>query len=103
MSWDFCIFVRLLIVPRWIRTDELLASVADFRSRGRLPVATYKYAPSGAALYRCSQPLVGLKNTRSSDDEVLLAEMAALPARLSAPSTAPRILHIMDARMCFVE
>ncbi len=76
--------------------------MADFRSRGRLPVATYKYAPSGAALYRCSQPLVGLKNTRSSDDEVLLAEMAALPARPIVVSAAARMLHIMDARTCLL-
>lgn len=86
-----CVFFFLLTAAT--RTDALLTSVAAFRSRGRLPVATYKYACTGAALYRCSQPLVGLKNTRCEEDEQLLALMASLPARAGSG----RVLHIMDA------
>ncbi len=85
-------YPQLLAVPAMAK-DEVLTAVAEFRSRGRLPVATYLFQPTGAALYRCSQPLVGLKNTRCSDDEILLSMMAALPAR----SNNVR-LHIMDAR-----
>jgi myotubularin-related protein 1/2 len=85
-------YPQVLAVPA-LAKDELLLAVAQFRSRGRLPVATYRCAQTGAALYRCSQPLVGLKNTRCADDEVLLSMMAALPARNTSVK-----LHIMDAR-----
>ena len=85
-------YPQVLAVPSAAK-DDLLAAVAEFRSRGRIPVATYLYGPTGAALYRCSQPLVGLKNTRCADDEILLAMMAAAPSR-----SAGVRLHIMDAR-----
>ena len=85
-------YPQVLAVPVMAK-DELLEAVSAFRSRGRMPVATYLYQATGAALYRCSQPLVGLKNTRSPDDEILLSIMAALPAQ----SRDVR-LHIMDAR-----
>jgi hypothetical protein len=83
---------QVLAVPA-LAKDEVLLAVAQFRSRGRIPVATYRCAHTGAALYRCSQPLVGLKNTRCPDDEVLLSMMASLPVRANGVK-----LHIMDAR-----
>jgi len=48
--------------------SSLVVGSAKFRSKGRLPVLTYFYSNSGAALVRCSQPLSGLKG-RSTEDE----------------------------------
>ena len=85
-------YPQLLAVPAQA-TDDLLRGVAEFRSRGRMPVATYLWNESGAALYRCSQPLVGLKNTKCSEDEQLLAIMSGLPLKQAGVH-----LHIVDAR-----
>jgi hypothetical protein len=81
-------YPQLLAVPAKA-SDEVLKAVAEFRSRGRMPVATYLYGASGAALYRCSQPLVGLKNTKCLEDELLLGWMAG---------GDNQVLHITDAR-----
>ena len=41
-------------------TDEDIRSVANFRSRGRIPVLSWIHPESQATITRCSQPLVGV-------------------------------------------
>lgn len=41
--------------------DDLLRSVAAFRSRGRIPVLAWIHPSSQATITRCSQPLVGVR------------------------------------------
>ena len=60
-----------LFVPSSI-TDEDLLEVGQFRSKGRIPVLTYLHATTGNPICRASQPLVGLQNRRSAEDEALL-------------------------------
>lgn len=42
--------------------DDLLRSVAAFRSRGRIPVLAWIHPSSQATITRCSQPLVGVRS-----------------------------------------
>ncbi|XP_076275006.1 phosphatidylinositol-3,5-bisphosphate 3-phosphatase MTMR4-like isoform X3 [Rhynchophorus ferrugineus] len=60
-----------LLVPSCIN-DEMLESVAKFRSSRRIPAAVWRHTKNGAIIARCSQPEVGWLGWRSSDDEDLL-------------------------------
>lgn len=92
-SYHFCdTYPRVLVVPSEdLVSRAVLKSVAAFRSRNRLPVLVWRHAESGATICRSSQPLMGVKNKRSSDDEFYLSVLAK-----SNPGN-PR-LAIMDAR-----
>ena len=46
--------------------------MAEHRSKGRLPVVTYRHASNGAVLLRSAQPLVGLVQKSSAEDEFLM-------------------------------
>lgn len=61
-------YPSILAVPS-AATDEELRAVANFRSRGRLPVLSWIHPESQATITRCSQPLVGVSGKRSKDDE----------------------------------
>ncbi len=78
-----------LYVPSGMTNDEL-RRVCAFRSRGRIPVVAYHYAPTGATMSRSSQPLVGLGKNRSIEDEKLIARLMNL--------TGTSKFYIMDAR-----
>lgn len=81
-----------LIVPETI-TDVELHDIAQFRSRGRFPVATWIHATNGAVISRSSQPLVGLKSTRCTADEDLVQHLCC------ASSTSKSLSYsILDAR-----
>ncbi|XP_066262089.1 myotubularin-related protein 4 isoform X2 [Euwallacea similis] len=60
-----------LLVPSCI-DDDMLESVAKFRSSRRIPVAVWRHMKNGAVIARCSQPEVGWFGWRSSSDEDLL-------------------------------
>ena len=64
-------YPETLCVPCAI-TDEELATIAQFRSRGRLPVMTWRHPTNTATISRCAQPRVGLKGNRCDEDERLL-------------------------------
>jgi hypothetical protein len=72
--------------------DDALRKVGQFRSRHRLPACVYVHHKTRAAMARCSQPLVGLRRSRCSEDEMLLDAM-----RLANP-TDTSTLRIFDAR-----
>lgn len=42
-------------------TEEDIKAVAQFRSRGRIPVLSWIHPESQATITRCSQPLVGVR------------------------------------------
>ncbi|XP_026323339.1 myotubularin-related protein 2 isoform X2 [Hyposmocoma kahamanoa] len=71
--------------------DELLRSVATFRSRGRIPVLAWIHPSSQATITRCSQPLVGVSRQRSRQDERYIQLI------MDANAQAHK-LFIMDAR-----
>ena len=52
-----------------------LAGSAKFRSKGRIPTLTWMNPRNNCTICRSSQPMVGLANNRSSDDEALVLEI----------------------------
>ncbi|KAI9221573.1 protein-tyrosine phosphatase-like protein, partial [Blastocladiella britannica] len=70
-------YPRFLAVPATI-LDSTLRHAAKHRSKGRIPAITYRH-PTGAALARCSQPLVGVAANRSPQDERFIAAIFDLP------------------------
>ena len=60
-----------LLVPTSI-SDDMLETVAAFRSARRLPAVVWRNRRNGAVLGRCSQPEVGWLGWRSQEDENLL-------------------------------
>lgn len=65
-----------LVVPKTI-SDNVLFYAAKFRSKGRVPVLSYYLKLNQCTITRCSQPLVGLKQARSMQDEAVLAAIFA--------------------------
>ncbi|KAJ9123898.1 hypothetical protein QFC22_000687 [Naganishia vaughanmartiniae] len=60
-----------LVVPSRI-SDAVLAYASKYRSKARIPALSYLHWANHASITRCSQPLVGLKNSRSAQDERLV-------------------------------
>ncbi|TBU50226.1 phosphatases II [Dichomitus squalens] len=60
-----------LVVPTRI-SDTTLQYAVKFRSKGRLPVLTYLHWANFGSITRSSQPMVGLTNNRSIQDEKLI-------------------------------
>ncbi|XP_076057097.1 phosphatidylinositol-3,5-bisphosphate 3-phosphatase MTMR3 isoform X2 [Oratosquilla oratoria] len=67
-------YPRKLVVPASIN-DNILESVARFRSAKRIPAVVWRH-PNGAVVARCSQPEVGWLGWRSSEDEDLVKAIA---------------------------
>nr|XP_039264373.1 myotubularin-related protein 2-like [Styela clava] len=68
-KYELCdTYPQLLVVPA-AANDEHLNQVVQFRSRGRIPVLSWIHPESQATITRCSQPLIGISNKRSRDDE----------------------------------
>lgn len=67
-------YPKQIAVPRHV-TDEQLSLIASHRTRGRIPALVFLHPVTSAALIRCSQPLSGITQTRSEDDEFYFREM----------------------------
>jgi myotubularin-related protein 1/2 len=80
----------MLVVPNSV-SDDQLRTVAQFRSRGRLPALCWKHPGSMAVMLRCSQPRVGIRGARCGPDEALFAA-------ISASNPLAEHVHIIDAR-----
>lgn len=63
-----------IVVPKTI-SDSVLTHASKYRSKQRIPALTYYYKKNGCSITRCSQPLLGLKQTRSIQDEKLVDEI----------------------------
>jgi hypothetical protein len=89
-------YPRVLVVPseRFVSDVDLLV-VAQFRSRGRIPVCTWKHPTGRQSMWRCSQPRVGINNTRCAEDERLLHALTGFPALVGD------MFAIFDARPRF--
>ena len=76
-------YPKILVVPSSI-SDNTLKFAVKFRSKARLPVLTYLHSVNNCSITRCSQPMVGLRQSRSIQDEkLLLAIYSASNARAS--------------------
>ncbi|EPE09859.1 protein phosphatase [Ophiostoma piceae UAMH 11346] len=62
----------ILVVPSKI-SDNVLKYAGQFRSRARIPALSYYHPITQCSITRSSQPLVGVRNNRSIQDERLVS------------------------------
>jgi hypothetical protein len=95
-NFKFCdTYPKVLVVPQSV-SDEELREVGEFRSKHRIPVASwlkYDSRKNHVALLRSSQPLTGLTQKRSDKDETYLHTIYKINTINSYDK-----LFIMDAR-----
>ena len=82
-------YPKLFVVPAAM-SDSAVRSVAEFRSKGRMPILSWVHG-NGASLWRCAQPKRGILNAHNHDD----TEMLALIGRSNPTSSK---VWILDAR-----
>ncbi|XP_072381747.1 phosphatidylinositol-3,5-bisphosphate 3-phosphatase MTMR3 isoform X1 [Diabrotica undecimpunctata] len=71
-NYKFCpTYPPYLLVPSCIN-DDMLESVAKFRSSRRIPAVVWRHVRNGAVIVRSSQPEVGWLGWRSAEDEDLI-------------------------------
>ena len=84
-------YPSLLVVPSQI-SDNTLKFAGRYRSKVRLPALTYLHPVNNCSITRCSQPLVGVRQNRSIQDEKLLLSIFSTTSSrdsLSEPTTTP--------------
>ncbi|WFD36047.1 hypothetical protein MCUN1_002918 [Malassezia cuniculi] len=89
-----------LVVPAHV-SDATVAYAAKFRSRGRVPSLTYFHRMNHASISRASQPMTGLKQGRSAQDEKLVEAIFETHADPDSPAGvfgASKANIIVDAR-----
>ncbi|TMW66073.1 hypothetical protein Poli38472_003838 [Pythium oligandrum] len=64
-----------LVVPSSI-SDAEVASVAEFRSKGRLPICCFVHSRNAASIWRCAQPKRGIFHSQNASDDRYLAHIA---------------------------
>ncbi|PVF99054.1 phosphatases II, partial [Serendipita vermifera] len=82
-----------LVVPARIG-DATLSYAGKFRSKARIPTLSYLHWSNYGSITRCSQPLVGIKQNRSIQDEKLVE--AIFQSHLSVDS--PYTVTLPDSR-----
>lgn len=65
-------YPALLPVPAGI-SDNTLNYAGKYRSRARIPALSYLHPVNNCSITRCSQPMLGVRQNRSIQDEKLLA------------------------------
>jgi hypothetical protein len=74
-NYELCeSYPKQLIIPKSI-SDTVLSHTVKYRSKNRFPTLSYYYKKNGCTIIRCSQPLVGIKQNRSIQDENLIQEI----------------------------
>jgi hypothetical protein len=97
-EYEICgTYPRTLVVPARI-SDTVLKHTAKFRSKSRIPALSYLHAPNGTSLTRSSQPLVGLKQRSSIQDEKLVEAIFASNLPAMPPPRPGSCNLIIDAR-----
>lgn len=83
-------YPQYFCVPSQIKIDQL-EGCFSFRSKGRIPVLSWKRPFSPACILRSSQPLVGISGSHSTGDEEYLQSVLGL-------NNLCKKLRIIDAR-----
>ncbi|GJQ85841.1 hypothetical protein Trydic_g15304 [Trypoxylus dichotomus] len=90
-NYDICdSYPAVWAVPQHVNDDEVKA-VANFRSRGRIPVLSWIHSESQATITRCSQPLVGVGGKKCREDEKYISLIMDANAQSDK-------MFLMDAR-----
>ena len=75
-------------------SDNTINYAGKYRSRARIPVLTYLHPVNNCSITRSSQPLVGVRNNRSIQDEKLLAAIFSTSSKNSPTvSATPPLLE----------
>lgn len=69
-------YPALLPVPAGI-SDNTLNYAGKYRSRARIPALSYLHPVNNCSITRCSQPMLGVRQNRSIQDEKLMAAIFA--------------------------
>ena len=77
--------------------DSLLAEVAKFRSKKRIPILSWRHPANGSSITRCAQPLCGPAKSSSEYDELFFQLLACTTGGHVARDKEFRVL-IADAR-----
>jgi myotubularin-related protein 6/7/8 len=91
-KFAYCDTYPALICVPTIISDTTLKHTASFRSKARIPALTYLHALNGCTITRSAQPNVGVRLSRSAQDEKLVGAIfsstkpSVKPLR-SAPAT----------------
>lgn len=92
INYSLCdTYPRKLVVPSNV-SDTMLRHSVKYRSKNRFPVLSYYYKGNGCTITRCAQPLVGIKQNRSIQDERLVLAIFGSNDRTNAKNL------IVDAR-----
>ncbi|KAI9913811.1 hypothetical protein PsorP6_006679 [Peronosclerospora sorghi] len=76
-NYDLCpTYPSVLAVPTSV-SDSVLTVASKFRSKGRIPVLSWRDRDTGAVICRSSQPLVGLGQKQCDMDVCLIQAIAA--------------------------
>lgn len=88
-----------IIVPSSI-TDTVITHAAKFRSKSRIPALSYFHKFNECTITRCSQPMVGIKQSRSVQDEKSIAAIFATtqPENETVVGAGQKRNLIVDAR-----
>ena len=74
-SYALCpTYPKIFAVPAAM-TDREVKAVAEFRSKGRMPILCWAHSNS-SSIWRCAQPKRGIFNAQNSDDEHMLLLIA---------------------------
>ena len=88
------------IVPALISNSDV-KKIAAYRSRGRLPVLTWRHPSGDAVMCRSSQPLTGIGGKREKADEKLInlyRTCGVIESESDETSTERKRFYILDAR-----
>ena len=88
-DYSYCAtYPKVLSVPKAV-SDNMLKYGAAYRSRCRIPCLTYLHS-NGGSISRSAQPMVGLQNKRSPQDERLVSAIfSSHIASLQSPDDSP--------------
>lgn len=90
-------YPSFLVVPSQI-SDTVLSYSAKHRSKLRIPALSYYHEFNGCSITRCSQPMVGLKQNRSAQDEKLVSAIFSSTQTPGAIGASMQDNLIVDAR-----
>lgn len=98
-DYDLCeTYPTSLVVPTQV-SDETVRLAADYRSRRRLPVLSWRSAQSGAAVCRCSQPQAGLTMRTSPHDATLLHAISDMSTNEATDSDMQSQSQLVELRV----
>lgn len=90
-------YPAFLVVPAQV-SDTVLSYGAKYRSKMRIPALSYYHQFNGCSITRCAQPMVGLKQSRSAQDEKLVSAVFSSTQTPGVIGASAQDNLIVDAR-----